>query len=162
MRIKLVRIISPLLLFCLMVVIFLLSAQTATKSGKTSHGFMYEFFCMFYPGFSQMATAVQDDIIGAFSFVFRKTAHFSLYFGCGFLSFFSVITYKRIKLVLRPFISFAVCVLYATSDEIHQYFVPGRSCEMRDILIDSSGALLATVILFLLCFFSKKIRNKIV
>lgn len=31
-------------------------------------------------------------------------------------------------------------VLYAASDELHQYFVPGRSCELRDVLIDACGA----------------------
>ena len=31
-------------------------------------------------------------------------------------------------------------ILYAISDEIHQYFVPGRSAEIRDVLIDVLGA----------------------
>ena len=30
-------------------------------------------------------------------------------------------------------------VLYAVTDEVHQYFVPGRSCELRDALIDACG-----------------------
>ena len=37
--------------------------------------------------------------------------------------------------------AFAIGALYAVSDEIHQIFVPGRSCELRDILIDSAGVL---------------------
>jgi VanZ family protein len=32
--------------------------------------------------------------------------------------------------------------LYAVSDEIHQYFVPGRAMQARDVLIDTSGVLL--------------------
>ena len=32
--------------------------------------------------------------------------------------------------------------LYAVSDEIHQIFVPGRSGEPRDVLIDTSGVLI--------------------
>ncbi|MBQ1935757.1 MAG: VanZ family protein, partial [Clostridia bacterium] len=31
---------------------------------------------------------------------------------------------------------------YAVTDEIHQHFVEGRSCELRDVLIDAAGALL--------------------
>ncbi len=31
--------------------------------------------------------------------------------------------------------------LYAVSDEIHQYFVPGRSCTVKDVLIDTIGIL---------------------
>lgn len=32
--------------------------------------------------------------------------------------------------------------LYAVSDEIHQYFVPGRAMQARDVLIDTAGVLL--------------------
>lgn len=31
--------------------------------------------------------------------------------------------------------------LYAVTDELHQHFVPGRSCELRDVCIDSAGVL---------------------
>lgn len=32
------------------------------------------------------------------------------------------------------------CALYACSDELHQYFVPGRSCKFFDVCVDSTGA----------------------
>ena len=32
------------------------------------------------------------------------------------------------------------CALYAVSDEIHQLFVSGRSCQLTDVLLDSAGA----------------------
>lgn len=35
------------------------------------------------------------------------------------------------------------CVAYAVSDEAHQYFVPGRSSDVRDVLADAAGAALA-------------------
>lgn len=35
------------------------------------------------------------------------------------------------------------CLLYAVSDEAHQAFVPGRSCDPYDALADVSGALTA-------------------
>ena len=38
-------------------------------------------------------------------------------------------------------ISIILCIIYATSDEIHQLFVPGRACQLRDILIDSIGSI---------------------
>lgn len=34
----------------------------------------------------------------------------------------------------------AVC--YAATDELHQWFVPGRSCEFRDVCVDGAGALI--------------------
>ena len=47
-------------------------------------------------------------------------------------------------------------VLYAASDEIHQRFVPGRSCELRDVLIDTCGVLLGVTINMLCVRFGKK------
>ena len=29
---------------------------------------------------------------------------------------------------------------------LHQYFVPGRSCELRDVMIDSAGALVGMLL----------------
>lgn len=36
---------------------------------------------------------------------------------------------------------------YAVSDELHQALVPGRSCEISDLMADSAGILLALVLL---------------
>lgn len=35
-------------------------------------------------------------------------------------------------------------MLYAVSDELHQWFVEGRSCELRDVGIDTTGVILGT------------------
>ena len=31
-------------------------------------------------------------------------------------------------------------VLYAASDEIHQYFIAGRACQLRDVFVDFVAA----------------------
>ena len=36
-----------------------------------------------------------------------------------------------------------IALIYSLSDEIHQYFIPGRHCSLRDMLADSVGILLA-------------------
>lgn len=38
-------------------------------------------------------------------------------------------------------VSWLIGTAYAVTDEFHQSFVPGRSCEFRDIVIDSCGVL---------------------
>jgi len=43
----------------------------------------------------------------------------------------------------------AFAVLFAASDEWHQTFVPGRDGCARDVLIDSTGASIAALLLFL-------------
>ncbi len=43
---------------------------------------------------------------------------------------------------------FAVClaVVYGLTDELHQYFVPGREVEFLDILADGTGAFLGQMV----------------
>jgi VanZ family protein len=44
-------------------------------------------------------------------------------------------------------LAFALAVLYAISDEFHQSFVPGRYPDVRDVLVDAAGALVAVLVL---------------
>lgn len=37
-------------------------------------------------------------------------------------------------------------IIYGISDELHQYFVPGRACTLFDVGIDSLGIFLASLI----------------
>lgn len=83
-------------------------------------------------------------------FIVRKTAHFAEYTALGFLSANS---FSGDNIEAK---AFCLSVAYAASDEIHQYFVPGRRCMTRDVLIDSTGALVG-ILIFFLC---KTIYNK--
>lgn len=47
----------------------------------------------------------------------------------------------------RPLPAWGWSVLYAFSDEWHQSFVPGRTADWRDILVDALGAALAVWLL---------------
>jgi len=46
--------------------------------------------------------------------------------------------------------SFGLTVLYAISDELHQYFVPLRECRWQDVAQDSLGALAIGAIIFVI------------
>ena len=39
-----------------------------------------------------------------------------------------------------------ISLIYAGLDELHQYFVPGRSCSLGDFWIDSTGILLGFLV----------------
>lgn len=54
---------------------------------------------------------------------------------------------RGIRVFIRGFIAFMICLIYACSDELHQTFVDGRSGEIRDVCIDMSGALLALLLI---------------
>jgi VanZ family protein len=49
----------------------------------------------------------------------------------------------------RFWIAFVLASLYGISDEVHQYFVPGRSVDVTDWLADTVGAGLALAVLWL-------------
>jgi hypothetical protein len=50
--------------------------------------------------------------------------------------------------------------LYACTDELHQIFVPGRSAQFRDVLIDTLGASFGIAITYLTIKFFKKIKTR--
>jgi len=51
------------------------------------------------------------------------------------------------QLLRTALLSWGIGALYALTDEVHQSFVPGRSCEIRDILIDSCGVAAGVLIM---------------
>jgi hypothetical protein len=63
----------------------------------------------------------------------------------GFLmarAFFSLDT-KRSQTILFM-ISFVLSLLFAFSDELHQFFVPGRTASFTDVIADGLGAVIGT------------------
>jgi len=44
-------------------------------------------------------------------------------------------------------VAVVIASLYGVSDELHQYFVPGRSCDVFDWLADTGGAAVAVALL---------------
>lgn len=43
--------------------------------------------------------------------------------------------------------AFVAVALFALSDEFHQYFIPGRYCDWRDVATDWAGAAIAIVVI---------------
>lgn len=72
----------------------------------------------------------------------RKVAHFTEYFILGILLYKTLFLYKK-----QVYSAIPLGVIYAISDEIHQYFVPGRVADIMDVLIDSMGLLVGIVII---------------
>lgn len=144
-----------------MVLIFSLSSQNSDQSSETSGGLIAAVAELFYPDFDRLTEEEQAKVIESFQFIARKTAHFSIYGVLGFLSFLTFVSYRRLRLILRFLLSAAFCLIYAVSDEIHQFFVPGRSCELRDVCIDFCGALLAITVSALFSRYIKRIYKHI-
>ena len=62
-----------------------------------------------------------------------------------FFSAFLLIALVKGKNKKFIFIAIAFAIIYAISDEIHQFFVPGRACALQDVLIDTTGILFASL-----------------
>ena len=50
------------------------------------------------------------------------------------------------KVTLGILLILIFVLIYAISDEVHQYFVPGRAMALRDVLIDFSGGFTACLV----------------
>ena len=132
------RIVFSVLSLAVMALIFMFSCENADKSADTSGGITEFVAEHIVSNFDTRPLSEQQDILSVIDHIVRKSAHFSVFaalgacvsFAAGRRRFFSVTTLGVI----------GFCFLYACSDELHQYFVPGRSCEFGDVLIDSSGA----------------------
>lgn len=58
-----------------------------------------------------------------------------------------VLQYNRKKIFI---IGMIIILLFAASDEIHQLFIPGRSGQIKDVLIDTGGGLISSIFLYLI------------
>ena len=126
--------ISYILLLSWTAVIFLLSNEGHDISSGRSDTFVY--------ALQSAGITWQVDLL---TFLVRKSAHISAYFILGILLFNLLKEYGLgVKKII--FISIAIAMLYACTDELHQMFVPGRSGEVRDVLIDTAGAAVGVVV----------------
>lgn len=74
-----------------------------------------------------------------YDFLLRKIAHITEYFIFTFLlyrAFSGSFNMNVFRLFMYPTL---FSLLYAISDEFHQYFVVGRSCSVYDVLVDAIG-----------------------
>ena len=133
-----------------MIMIFWFSSQNGDASSVQSlavterivHSINYRMNMNWSPT-EQAAYVVQLE------FVVRKLAHFSEYALLGFCLVLPLYAY-RIRKGWLLLTAQAICSLYAGLDEFHQSFSPGRTPMVRDVMIDSAGALCGILIGWLL------------
>lgn len=158
MRDRIIKIISDVLVFGCMAAIFWFSNQPAKASSQMSGG-ITETIAAFLPGYDALSLGIQKAVFHTVEVVVRKSAHFGIYALLGGLVFFAVSRYFK-RGWAQILIAFGGCALYAVSDEIHQLFVPGRSCEFKDVCIDSAGAFIGILVVFALLAIISGIRKK--
>lgn len=140
---------SLLLVLSIMIMIFCFSAQPADLSSQTSGRFTEWMIKLLFPDFKVLDPIRQEEIRSVMTVLVRKTAHATEYtmLGLSLMLHLNELVKKR-GLRNPRFMSFLIGVLYAASDEIHQIYVPGRSGELKDVLLDSAGVLLGITLLY--------------
>ena len=144
MKLNIIRSIIILLLFGTFFLIFDFSGQEAEESAGLSKKVSETIVNIFDKNASK-EEKIQK--INDMDHIVRKLAHFSIYAVVGFLLMSLMLTYK-ISIEKRFIISFVLGCIYACSDEIHQLFVAGRSGEIRDVIIDTSGVFIGICICY--------------
>lgn len=139
-----------------MLIIFWFSAQPADDSTQMSHHVGKTVGRLLIPGFSKWPQDKQEDFAQKIDHPVRKAAHATEYAVLAILCYGMYFSYgyagKR-----RSFLAFLLTVFYACTDEFHQFFVPGRSCQLIDVLIDSLGGMFGVLIVSLVfALISKK------
>ena len=143
-----------------MIVIFCFSHQKADDSGALSGSITYRIVeavdVLFDLELSEKERLVYAKEI---EHPIRKAAHMTEYgiFACILLGNFMQYPffYKR-----RYLFAEAGAVLYASTDEFHQRFVEGLSGELRDVCIDSTGALIGLLLAWVfLSLYKRKIER---
>lgn len=84
----------------------------------------------------------------------RKFAHFTEFAGLGFL--INTALYYSIGKQKLP-LGTAIGSAYAGTDEIHQIFVDGRSCQFTDWALDTAGIVTGAIIFLILNLIIRKI-----
>ncbi len=132
-------------------VIFHFSAQDATDSNQASDSVLRKIMEVCTGWIPADAADVDSDSHIVVAFIVRKIAHFTLYFILGLFSSATVFSdgVERNRKLGRCWLcAWGFCIFYAATDEFHQLFVSGRTGRPLDVCIDSSGALLSSLIVF--------------
>ena len=147
---KLILIVSWIVVVLWMILIFYLSSQPAVDSNKLSKG-VTEVVVE-----ALQKVAPNADLNNSkFNNVLRKNAHFFNYLILGLLitNALGESGIDRKKCIL---IAFSICIIYSITDELHQILVPGRGAQIKDVALDTAGAIVGISIR---AFFRRKRRT---
>ncbi len=158
LKVKIKRYIFLCLSIGVAALIFWFSHQPAVQSSDDSRSFILTLMDII-PHFAEMSEPEKFAIIGHIHSFVRKTAHFSIYAFLGVFVVNCILTYTNTKKKALIY-SAALCFFYACSDELHQLFIPGRSGEVRDVIIDFCGSLTGIFIVFIIMMLIEKIKRR--
>ena len=126
--------------------IYSLSLQPAEESAETSSNFGKMIVSIIAPDYMDEYEELPLVTLDYIDHILRKIAHFTEFLILGVLVSCSAC---QLGLKRRFLYSFLFCMAAASLDESIQLFVPGRAGMVRDVLLDSTGALLGVTVVWL-------------
>jgi hypothetical protein len=104
---------------------------------------------LFFAGLIFYISSIPESGFPAGLGIKAKLYHIGIY---ALLAFFLSLAIIRGKINNKYLIIIALLLAtaYGISDELHQFFVPGRHCTIRDVFIDTTGVLIAVVFYYAL------------
>lgn len=141
-----------------MVMIFVMSGFPAETSSKQS-GVVVEVVKTVFK-----VSPKQPDLFNNLTTIVRKCAHAFEYFVLGILLLNAIRQIWPAKCkkswVRYWYLAVVGASVYAVTDEAHQAFVSGRSCELRDIIIDTLAAGVGVGVVMLIRRWWKAFSNR--
>lgn len=140
-----IKIIKAILIVIWMMVIFNFSNQGGNKSSSTSSKVTRVIINVIVKDKEAPDKQTEERI----EKVVRKGAHYTIYTIGGLLIMnyaYSMEKTKKQKILG----SLLLGAFYAGTDELHQYFVPGRSAQITDVVLDSFGVITGILIYLLI------------
>ena len=153
------RCIFLVLAIILMILIFGFSSRDGDLSGEDSGRVGRLVGEWFVQGFDEWSETKQSAFVDKVDFPIRKTAHATEYaiLGILFLGAIYEVNQRKRYMIGIPWL---LGTIYAGTDEFHQLFVPGRSGQIRDVMIDSCGVFAGVLIVACVINYKKKARKK--
>ena len=149
-----IKTVGIILILIWMVSIFAFSGQVGTESSGTSRK-VTEFIVQLV---SDKSVEENEELIGNLDKIIRKLAHYTIYTLGGILIYnYANTTDKSKKEKILYSIAFGAG--YAITDELHQFFVPGRSARIFDVGIDTLGVITGVFIYLAMTRIIQKLRT---
>ena len=152
------KIVSVFLVIVWMVVIFVMSNFPAEVSDEQS-GVVVELAKKIFN-----ISAEQPELLDNLTTIVRKCGHAFEYFVLGVLLLNALRqfwpTKRKGEWAMYWYLAVVGASIYAVTDEVHQAFVPGRSCELRDIIIDTLAAGVGVGMVMLIRRWRKAFSNR--
>ena len=146
-----------------MVLIFWFSSQPADDSRQMSLSAGRIAGHILIADYDEWPRQQQESFAEQIDYIVRKAAHFTEYAILGVLLMCRGRYYTENSCIKRNckvmFLASGTGVFYAVTDEIHQLFVRGRSCQFTDVLLDSFGVAAGVAAVCLVASITAKMKR---